>query len=407
MPYSVPWHRQKIPHSAEGYFSKGFAGTNEPLILLLRPGINFPKIMPILPRYINTSNDMKPLYALIICPLVILSLVSFSPPAVNTIAAGQQPQISSDNAGAIRVVFGRNDSVFCSTSVNKGTSLSAPAFVGHVAQMHLGMARGPQLASSAHFSVITAMDKAGNIHYFMLDHQKGKWQNKGVVNDITGSAPEGLMNIPCDNKDNFYATWLDLRLNKRNNIYFSSLPAGNNKWLKNTLVYRSPDEHVCECCRPSIAVKGSNVAIMFRNWLSGSRDLYLATSANKGRTFNKAMKLGSGTWKINSCTMDGGGLNFNADNTINTTWQREGIVYYCKPGENEKELGKGRDCSISSSQNEIVVAMGDGGELKYKNVKSGQETVVGKGGYLKTIIMPGSKILCVWEQDGGIKTNLL
>jgi len=349
---------------------------------------------------------MKAIYILTLLLLTKLGLSSFMPPAPNSIAAGQQPQIARDAAGRIRVVFGRNDSIFCSASANQGKSFSVPVLVGKVAQMHLGMARGPQLASSAHYSVVTAMDKEGNIHCFMLDHSKGQWQNKGLVNDIKASAPEGLMNIACDDKDNFYAVWLDLRLNKRNNIFFTSLPAGHDKWLKNILVYRSPDEHVCECCRPSVAVKGSNVAIMFRNWLNGSRDLYLATSTDKGRTFNNAVKLGTGTWKLNACPMDGGGLNFNADNSINTTWQRQGVVYYCKPGDSEKELGKGRDCSISNDKDETLVAWTSGDEIKYRNMLTNAETLVGKGSYLKTLLLPGKKVLCVWEQDRSIKSRI-
>jgi hypothetical protein len=348
---------------------------------------------------------MLKLYKLIVCSLVAFGFISWHSPSEIIISKGQQPQISMDNAGIIRAVFGRTDSIFCSTSSDKGGSFSKPVLVGVVSKMHLGMARGPQLASSAHYSVITAMDQKGDIHFFVLNHKNGQWQNKGLVNDIKGSAPEGLMNIACDNRDNFYAAWLDLRLNKRNNIYFSSLPAGHTRWLKNKLVYRSPDEHVCECCRPSIAVKGSKVAIMFRNWLNGSRDLYLATSTDMGRAFNAAIKLGAGTWKLNACPMDGGSLNFNADNTINTTWQRQGTVYYCKPGENEKELGKGRDCSISTNATRTLVAMGNAGNLKYKNVQTNQETEVGKGSYLKTIILPDNKVLCVWEEDNMIKTK--
>lgn len=332
---------------------------------------------------------------------------SWALPAANTIAIGHQPQISMDNAGVIRVVSGNNDSIFCATSLNKGATFGKPVLVGVVKQMHLGMARGPQLASSAHYSVVTAMDKDGNIHFFMLDHKKGVWQNKGFVNDIRQSAPEGLMNIAADNQDNFYAVWLDLRLNKRNNICFSSLPAGHMQWLKNTMVYQSPEGHVCECCRPSITVKGQQVAIMFRNWLSGSRDLYVITSANKGQAFKDAVKLGAGTWKINACPMDGGAINFNADNTINTTWQREGMVYYCRPGQNEKELGKGRDCSINSANGETIVAMSSEGNVKFKNVQTNEETVAGKGTYLKTIILPGNKVLCVWEDGNEIKSRLI
>ncbi|GAA4102071.1 hypothetical protein [Mucilaginibacter panaciglaebae] len=350
---------------------------------------------------------MKYIHSLLSSTFIVVILASFNSPNVVTVAEGQQPQISLDNTGIIRIVFGRSDSIFCSASANKGKTFGKAVLVGVVKNMHLGMARGPQFASSAHYSVITAMDKTGNIHFFLLNNQKGRWQDKGLVNDIKAVAPEGLMNIACDNRDNFYATWLDLRLNKRNNIFFSSLPAGHTHWLKNTLVYQSPDEHVCECCRPSITVKGTNVAIMFRNWLNGSRDLYLATSANKGQTFKSAVKLGAGTWKLNACPMDGGGLSFNADNTINTTWQRQGTVYYCKFGEYERDLGSGRDCSISSNGNETLVSMSEGGNLKYKNLQTNKETAVGKGSYLKTMILPDNSVLCVWEENHEIKSRVI
>ncbi|MEB0262802.1 MULTISPECIES: hypothetical protein [unclassified Mucilaginibacter] len=40
------------------------------------------------------------------------------------------------------------------------------------------MARGPQLTSSKNFSVITAMDKSGNIYWYRLAHATGKWKSK-------------------------------------------------------------------------------------------------------------------------------------------------------------------------------------------------------------------------------------
>ncbi|HEY4324583.1 MAG TPA: hypothetical protein VGN20_11375 [Mucilaginibacter sp.] len=333
-------------------------------------------------------------------------MASWHPPSENIISKGRQPQVSVDNAGSIRIAFGRNDSIFCATSLDKGNTFAKAVLVGVVPKMHLGMARGPQLASSANFSIITAIDKNGDIHYFTLKHAKGEsWKTSGFVNDVRLSAPEGLMNLAADKQDNFYATWLDLREGKSNNIYFSSLNVTTGKWNKNALAYKSPDGHVCECCRPSIAVQGSNIAIMFRNWLNGSRDLYEITSSNKGESFKQAVKLGNGTWRLNACPMDGGSLNFNADNTINTTWQRQGIVYYCKSGENEKELSKGRDCSITASKGQVIVSMSDAGVLKYKNVETNQETIVGKGSYLKTVILPDNRVLCIWEEGNMIKTK--
>jgi hypothetical protein len=351
---------------------------------------------------------MLPLNKLILCSLLSLCFISAKSPSYNAISKGQQPQVTTDNQGVIRVAFGRTDSIFCSTSSNHGKTFSKPVLVGVVPKMHLGMARGPQLATSADYSMITAMDKKGDIHFFVLKHNEGGWERKGFVNDVRSSAPEGLMNIAADKQNNFYATWLDLRASKSNNIYFSSIAASKtSKWLKNSLIYKSPDGHVCECCRPSIAVQGPQVAIMFRNWLLGSRDLYLIKSNNKGETFAGAQKLGNGTWKLNACPMDGGAVNFNDGGSINTVWQRQGIVYYCEPGKSEIELGNGRDCSISSNNNQSIVAMSSNGDLKLKYVNADKEVFVSKGSYLKTVYLPGDRILCVWQDDDIIKSKVI
>lgn len=101
-----------------------------------------------------------------------------------TIAAGSQPQISTDNKGIIRVVFGRKDEIFCATSNDKGATFSQQVLVAQVPKMHLGMSRGPQLASSNNYSVITAQDESGNIHWYKLDHLSNHWKTMGVVNDL-------------------------------------------------------------------------------------------------------------------------------------------------------------------------------------------------------------------------------
>ncbi len=96
----------------------------------------------------------------IIC-LLMTSLADVKP---NTISQGEQPQIAIDSQGIVRVVFGQQNKIFCSTSGDKGVTFSRPVLVASLPGMHLGMSRGPQLASSATYSVITAQDKSGNIH---------------------------------------------------------------------------------------------------------------------------------------------------------------------------------------------------------------------------------------------------
>jgi hypothetical protein len=354
--------------------------------------------------------NMKSLLRYMALFAITVMFLSWSEPQATTIAPGQQPQLSIDTKGEIRLVFGRSDSIFCATSANKGVSFSNPVFVGHIKGMHLGMSRGPQIASSATYSLITAMDKAGNIHFFQLNRSTGQWKYKGLVNDISASAPEGLMSIAADKEDHFYAVWLDLRRDRKNNICFSALKGSESKWKKNTLIYTSPDAHVCECCKPTIAVKDARVSIMFRNWVQGSRDLYWMSSSNAGQTFTKAEKLGVGTWKLNACPMDGGGITIDRSGKTQTAWRREGTVYYCKPNDSEISLGKGRTVDIAantSSTNNLIVTMQDGPDVKVVDVNGKKESLVGKGSFLKSMVLDEGTVLCVWEQDKTIQFKRL
>lgn len=128
------------------------------------------------------------------------------------------------------------------------------------------------------------------------------------------------MSLAADNNDNFYAVWLDTRTGGNNQIYFSSLSGKVFSWSKNTVAHHSPDGRVCEYCKPNIAVKGSEVAIMVRNWLNGSRDLYFIKSSNGDKSFAAAQKSDMDTWKLNGCNMDGGGIIIDHSNVTRTTW---------------------------------------------------------------------------------------
>src|SRR5690606_25752351 len=122
--------------------------------------------------------------------------------------------------GITRVVYGHKDTIFYTTSSDNGVSFSPPARVGVINGLYLGMAMGPQIASSANYSVLTAIDKKGNIHSFSLAHKTGTWTKTAGVNDIPSSVPEGLMSIDADEQDNFYAVWLDIRDGKQNKLVF-------------------------------------------------------------------------------------------------------------------------------------------------------------------------------------------
>jgi hypothetical protein len=361
------------------------------------------ELSPVVIPLLKKTKAMKKILFITLITISFLSLTSWHMANDGEIAEGSQPQVAADNKGVIRVAFGREDNIYCVKSTNKGASFSAPVLVAHIPGMHLGMSRGPQLASSKNWSVITAMDKSGDIHWFKLNNSADRWKSMGIINDLKGSAPEGLMNIAADKKDNFYAVWLDTRTGKSNQIYFASLTPNAAHWSKNQMAYQSPDGHVCECCQPHIAVNRANVAIMFRNWLNGSRDLYVAQSADAGSSFAAPQKLGMDTWKLNGCPMDGGGISIDNVNVIRTTWQRKGMVYFCEAGQPEVYIAKGRNCSISGNGDNTVLAFHHNDTVKVVKLKTKKEIAVGKGDFLKSVILSGNSVLCVWEEDNKIR----
>lgn len=332
--------------------------------------------------------------------LLALTFGSFNNNILLTeIGPGEQPQLSVDPSGIVRLVYGKQDKIFYAYSADNGNTFSQPDIVGEIYEMHLGMTRGPQLASSKDYSVVTAMDKKGNIHSFRLAHKTGKWAKLGNVNDIDGSAPEGLMSISSDDQNNFYAVWLDLREDKNNKIALSVLNK-NNSWSKNKVLYKSPDKTVCECCKPSIVVKDKRVAIMFRNWIEGSRDLHWISSVDGGKTFTEAKKLGNGTWKLKGCPMDGGGILFDKKNAVHTVWQREGTVYYDQPGQPESRVAEGRSCSIFGKDIPIITWQ-EGDQIYYQRLNTTKSNI-GEGTAANVIQLKDNSLLAVWEKEDHI-----
>jgi len=332
----------------------------------------------------------------VVVMILILNVTGISLNAQTKIADGDQPQLSADKDGIVRLIYGEGDKIYYSISSDNGKTFHRPVLVSEVDGMHLGMTRGPQLASSRDYSMVTAMDKKGNIHSFRLSHKTKKWEKVSMVNDSEGSAPEGLMSIAADEANHFYAVWLDLREGRQNNICFST-SNDDGTWSKNRFIYKSPDGHVCECCKPSIVVEGKQVSVMFRNWVMGSRDLYLINSSDNGESFSSAQKLGIGTWPLKACPMDGGGLSIASESYIHTAWQRDGQVFYAAAGKPEQNMGSGRGVGMNGN----IMFWQNGEDLVVKPI-NGQPIPVGQGTALSAIELKDGSVLAVWQQDNQI-----
>ncbi len=319
------------------------------------------------------------------------------------IAKGQMPNIAKSKNNNIHIVYGSGDSIMYIFS-RDGRSFTSPALVAVLPQLFASAMRGPQIAAGANGLAVTACTKSGNIFSYHKN-TLGKW-SKGIrVNDVNETAKEALMGLSADGSKVF-AVWLGVRNPKGQNIIGARSDNGGKTWQKNILVYASPDNSVCECCKPSVVMKGNNVFAMFRNWLDGNRDLFLIKSSNAGQSFGVAQKLGNGSWKLNGCPMDGGGLALNKNGTPETVWRREGKIYASTPGLPEKEIGEGRNCSMETIINKKVFTWTESGNVIVMK-PDGSKVNLGKGSLPLIKVLDYNNVICIWENEKQIHASVL
>lgn len=323
--------------------------------------------------------------------------------ADSIIASGQMPNIVKDNADNLHLVYGTGDSIMYSYSSDRGATFSAPSLISVLPKLAASHTRGPQIAVTSNGLVLTACNNSGDIFSYVKD-ASGKWQQTVRVNDMDTVAKENLMALSADGQ-NAFAVWLDLR-DKHNKIFGAKSTDGGKTWSKNIMIYTSPDTTVCECCKPSVVMKGNDVYVMFRNWLDGNRDLYLIQSSDGGTNFGQAQKLGNGSWSLNGCPMDGGSLAVNMNGEIQTVWRRKGKIYSASPGSPEKEIGEGRGCILETVDGKNIYAWTENGELIVTN-PHGMKKNLGKGQFPVIKAINNELILCVWENDKQIHKTIL
>ena len=107
-----------------------------------------------------------------------------------------------------------------------------------------------------------------------------------------------------------------------------------------------------------------------------------------------------GTWKINGCPMDGGGLAHDGPKTI-TAWRRVDDVYLAEPGRAEVKLGQGKDIALAAGSGRLWVAWIKGTALQLWN-NGKVEDVASNAAFPNLAALPGAGVLAAWEENGGI-----
>jgi len=314
-----------------------------------------------------------------------------------------EPQAASVG-GKVFVTCGSGDRVFFIRSDDGGHSYGLPVKLPTTGHLSLGMRRGPRIAATNRVIVISAVyareggGKDGDLVAWRSTDGGRIWQGPTRVNDAPNAAREGLHAMSASSDGLFACAWLDDRAGGKEVWESTSSDAGAT-WSKNVRVYHSPDGHVCECCHPSIALgpKGEEY-VMFRNWLGGSRDMYLSKSIDGGRSFSDAQKLGKGTWPLNACPMDGGAIAVMPDGSVVTAWRRDGHVFLCRPGQGEADLGEGTQPWIATTAVGTDAVWQQGGQVRWPRISAAES--LGPGNDPMVISVKGHG-LAVWADPDG------
>jgi len=316
----------------------------------------------------------------------------------------RQPQLDA-KANLVALTFGAGNSIYFAASHDGGATLSTPVKVAEAEGLMLGRHRGPRIAIAGNTIVISAVAK--DLKSWRSTDGGKSWSEGVIINDKPGAAREGLHAMAAGPDGKLFAAWLDDRV-KGKQLYGASSSDGGATWSKNVLIYESPSGTICQCCHPSLAIDSKGVIhVMWRNAIDGYRDLYMADSAN-GVTFSKAQKLGEGSWKLEACPMDGGGIAADSQGRLITVWRRESSVYIAEPGAAEQMIEAGKDAAVAAG-NKGVYAVWSSGAGVHARVP-GQTKPVSlstMGGFPQVVALPDGSAVAAWEEHGKIEWRKL
>ena len=111
-----------------------------------------------------------------------------------------------------------------------------------------------------------------------------------------------------------------------------------------------------------------------------------------------------GTWKLNACPMDGGGIAIT-QNGVMTAWRRDREIFLAAPGAKEVGIGEGVDVAMSAAAVGGVAAVWST-PAGIRAVLPGKASVVEvsmKGAFPAIVAMPNGRVIVAWEEDGTVR----
>jgi hypothetical protein len=334
----------------------------------------------------------------------VLFALHLSPVTPNV--PNRQPQLAASH-GTVAMTFASGESIWLAQSADGGRSWGAPSKVADLPKLLAGRHRGPRVVITGNALLVSATPTGSDLFCWRSTDGGRTWSKPGAINDAPTSAREGLHAMAADAEGHVAAAWLDDRVPGGKRLWGAFSDDGGATWGKNVLLYESPSGTICQCCHPSLLSLGhGEFAVMWRNVVDGSRDFYVLRLRG-GRPQGAPVKQGQGTWKLDACPMDGGGIAPDSGD-IATAWRREHNVFLARPGQAERDLGPGQDIALAAGPKGPAAIWVNGKTIQLLEPGATAARILSENGAFPTIVaLPGGSLLAAWEENGAIATRRL
>lgn len=140
--------------------------------------------------------------------------------------------------------------------------------------------------------------------------------------DDGSTTGHGFIDIAAD-AELFHLAWLDNRGGDRVGLYYARSTDGGKSWARNVELARQ----TCECCWNTVLPEPKGrLHVLYRGF--DPRDMALASSSDRGATWQQRGAVGRFDWKVKACPHTGGALIAGAGGSLHAlAWTgREGAA---------------------------------------------------------------------------------
>lgn len=269
----------------------------------------------------------------------------------HVIAKGRSPQFAARRSHGLMAIFtasapgGSGADLFFASSADVGDSFTAPQRINNVpGEVSDHGENSAQLLvspdESTLFAVWDARDSQNPIGSHLRFSRSGamspSWSPAITIDDDPQAVSHSFQGAAVAPDGTIYVAWLDSREGKSKEhlmtgdtmthsggtatVYLARSRDGGKTFEKNVRVAGN----ICPCCRVSVAIALNRVFIAWRQVDAGdTRDIYVASSSDRGAIWGKPVLVARDGWKIKGCPHVGPSLA-TLGNTVYVSWFSEG-----------------------------------------------------------------------------------